>query len=190
MENIFYINVHRNPTLRYHVCFGRTRQTFRCAKHMQFNPRTRQCDHEDIVNCVDPQPESRECPRNDRLSFLPSLKQCDGYFVCSRGDSFYTQCHDSLIFDIETNRCVTKGRCLLDHKPSCRQQHGITFEAHPYHCQHYYLCEQNKPSLRACAPGLMFDIVSSRCNTPEHATCALPPEELNAGRPVWPTEEE
>lgn len=172
------------------MCFGTRRQTFQCARNMQFNPRTRQCDHADIVNCVEPQPESRECPRNtERLSFAPSLKKCDGYFICGRGDQgFYTECSDGLIFDIETNRCVTKGRCLLDHKPTCTQGHGITFVAHPYHCQHYYTCERNTPSIRSCAPGLMFDIVALRCNTPEHATCAIPPEETNAGVPVWPAE--
>lgn len=175
---------------RYHVCFGRSRETFKCAPGFQFNPRIRQCDHEDNVNCIENNGgEQRLCPNTRRTTFLPSLNTCEGYLICANGgpSSFHT-CAEGLQFDFQTGRCSQNAHCIHEYKPECPDDGQISFIAHIYDCRHYFICEKGEPRLDGCAPGLHFDIVARQCNKPDRATCAqAPPAGSGNSRPIWPS---
>lgn len=168
---------------RYIVCFGKERVERECSSGFFFNPRIGQCDRPENVDCTPDTSHlpSIECPKNNQVEFLPSLHACKSYFVCAAGRPSLHNCTRGLIFDIETNRCTTKGRCLLDYQPECTK--NAEFLPHIYDCRHYYFCINDQPVLRACAPGLLFDIASLQCNLDPLATCAAPPR---PSQPIWP----
>lgn len=165
------------------MCFGKERVERECSTGFFFNPRIGQCDRPENVDCTPDTSHlpSIECPKNNQVEFLPSLHACKSYFVCAAGRPSLHNCTRGLIFDIETNRCTTKGRCLLDYQPECTK--NAAFLPHIYDCRHYYFCINNQPVLRACAPGLLFDIASLQCNLDPLATCAAPPR---PSQPIWP----
>lgn len=169
---------------RYIVCFGTKRVERECVDGFFFNPRIGQCDRPENVDCTPDTSHipSIECPRNNRIEFFPSLHSCSGYFICAAGSPSFHNCTKGLLFDIETNRCAPKGRCLLDYKPECPEE-PVSFIPHIYDCRHYFLCMDNYPIIRSCVPGLLFDIASRQCNVDALATCAAPPRDPQA---VWP----
>lgn len=168
---------------RYIVCFGTVRVEKECATGFFYNPKTGQCDRPENVDCT---PDTShlptiECPHSKNIEFLPSLHSCSSYFICAAGRPSLHDCTDGLIFDIESGRCTTKGRCLLDYKPVCPE--NAPFQPHIYDCRHFFFCHGETPLLRSCAPGLMFDIASRQCNIEAYATCAVPPRK---NKPVFP----
>jgi Chitin binding Peritrophin-A domain len=49
---------------------------------------------------------------------------------------------------------------------------GLTFP-HPESCSFYFFCSENKSYLHMCGEGLVFDILSLKCQRPENAQCVI-----------------
>jgi len=162
---------------RYTQCFGTNGVERECPNGFHFNASTNQCDRRENVECTERNIDVPRvsCPNSPGVEQIPSLTSCAEYFICANGSPSSHSCSDGFIFDIDTNNCAPTGRCLLDYAPLCG--FDISFEPHPYHCQHYFFCTNGRPILRSCAPGLLFDTAIGQCNIDTVATCARRPND-------------
>jgi len=63
----------------------------------------------------------------------------------------------------------------------CEGQTGVALP-HPDSCEFFFFCVDNRSFLQVCGIGLVFDILSGQCQTPQNGLCIL-------DVPTVPTEE-
>jgi Chitin binding Peritrophin-A domain len=60
---------------------------------------------------------------------------------------------------------------------------GTHFIANPSDCSYYFICNNGVYTLRQCAAGLIFDLLSNNCNYPDQSVCI---KEAQGGSPQQP----
>lgn len=92
---------------RYVICLNREPiAEEQCSGDLLFNPKTRQCDFPENVECKEiPPPSHLECPPRG-LHFIPIAGTCTEFAICFDGERVgESSCADGLIFDINTSNC-------------------------------------------------------------------------------------
>ncbi|KAF0299847.1 Protein obstructor-E [Amphibalanus amphitrite] len=122
------------------------------------------------------------CPENEITGKFADPYWCDRYWDCFKGEATPVDCDDGTAFDprriTQANPCdyIYKVNCtgreaLGDPLGTgvCERMNGVYAHEDPNVCDKYYTCENNKPTLLACAPGLHFNPVNRLCDWPTAA---------------------
>lgn len=68
-----------------------------------------------------PPPPPPACPvqcRLDGVREFPHFQDCNKYYECAHGFLFVMDCGEGEIFDVETLRCQTTGKCAVEKSKS------------------------------------------------------------------------
>lgn len=111
------------------------------------------------------------CDVNINLQIIASMEDCSKYTICACGHGYTQNCAAGLTFDAAARQCQPTGVCVSSPTlhPDCTNFVG--FRPHPSDCHHYFLCAGAAPMLRRCAPGLLFNTLTARCEIGATVTC-------------------
>lgn len=86
---------------RYRQCLNGTIIGMQCPEGYKFDDINERCQLDWLADCLD-------CPAKDtvhQIKYYPDRKNCNGFYVCSRGVFYPQKCHPLLHFNEDKNRC-------------------------------------------------------------------------------------
>ncbi|XP_035784687.1 probable chitinase 10 [Anopheles albimanus] len=108
----------------------------------------------------------------DRGQYLiPHPRDCQAYFYCFEGQSYYGQCNAGYRFDAVRQSCLqsTVRECY-----NCPAD-GATNLPHPTSCQLFVMCFLGVAHERSCPDGLLFNASLGQCDLEQNVQCARRP---------------
>uniref|UniRef100_A0A2M4C1C4 Putative mucin-like peritrophin n=2 Tax=Anopheles marajoara TaxID=58244 RepID=A0A2M4C1C4_9DIPT len=105
----------------------------------------------------------------DRGQYLiPHPRDCQAYFYCFDGQSYYGQCNAGHRFDAVRQSCL---QSTVQECYSCPAD-GASNQPHPTSCQKFVMCFLGVAHERSCPDGLLFNPTLRQCDLEQNVQCA------------------
>uniref|UniRef100_A0A182JET6 Chitin-binding type-2 domain-containing protein n=1 Tax=Anopheles atroparvus TaxID=41427 RepID=A0A182JET6_ANOAO len=141
-----------------------------CPVGFVFNEEAQLCDFPWNVKCL-------LCPADSADSPTPTLEpiqgECSFYTLCFQGVGALRECADGLLFDVTAGICdlAENVDCDLGICPSNLNPNIPTFLPNPADCSRYFICIGGVAQDAQCAPTLLFNPDTRRCDLEENVEC-------------------
>ncbi|XP_035794802.1 uncharacterized protein LOC118467940 [Anopheles albimanus] len=140
-----------------------------CPEGYYFNEEEQLCDFNWRVKCL-------LCP--DDPTAPPTLEpiegNCDFYTLCFQGIGSLRECADGLLFDRVLGACAVADTvdCEAAACPSNINPETPVLVPDPADCSSYFICLNGEATPAQCAPTLLFNPETRRCDLEENVECA------------------
>lgn len=180
-----------NNCRAYIECQGGSRVDGSCENGKLFDTQLETCMEAHVVRCGSrvlppsdvetllPEDFFPACPRTGTI-FRSHPHDCSGYFICAAGTLIQHSCAPGIYFNPDTLQCdfAENVQCRLMRipipqtplLPDCTS--GPNFFPNLVNCKQYYICENDKPKLRDCPTGQLWDNRKLSCMKSESGICA------------------
>lgn len=194
-ENITHGTLPYEDDCSYYIyCYNQRPSVIRCPEGQIFDRIELRCMNGNPETCETFRPY--DCPLVDdplRPVFFPHPENCSKYFMCFNGTAIARQCHYGLHWSEENEWCdfaenVNCSRTTTTTPPPptpplpfCRDwmhcpPEGLGYLPNFNICHRYFECIMGVRHLRTCRYGLIFDVITLRCDYPENALCVVDAE--------------
>lgn len=178
---------HEESCSKYIMCFGGLALERSCAPDLHWSAKGEYCTTKAQAEC---DIENSLCPEVDdpnNIIFIPSQADCERYYLCHNGEKKPLQCAPDFHFNPNGNFCdfPENANCEVEPTPEPETEPGeieidcpdtgVFWVPHPKSCNYYFMCWDGQSVLRNCAPGLYFDSLNNRCDSPANALCTIIP---------------
>lgn len=170
------------------MCYGGLALERPCAPGLHWSEAGQWCTTKDQAECQIEFPLCPEVDNPEQLIFIPSLADCERYYLCHQGVARPMYCAPNFHFNPSIGQCdfPELAMCEVEGTPEPETEPGeievdcpaagVFWVAHPNTCEYYFMCVDGDAILRHCAPGLFFDSVTNRCDVKENAVCSINPQ--------------
>lgn len=178
---------HEESCSKFIMCFGGLALERTCAPNLHWSAGGEYCTTHAQAECELENPLCPEVDDPNDLIFIPSLADCEKYYLCHQGEPKQFRCAPNFHFNPVENFCdyPELANCEVEPTPDPETEPGeieiecpetgIFWFPHPYSCEYYFICLNGESVLHHCAPGLYWDAANNRCDFPENALCELTP---------------
>ncbi|XP_067009509.2 myosin-3 [Anabrus simplex] len=140
-------------------CENGVASTYSCAEGLHFNARTQTCDWPPSAQC------DLSCPEWD--GYFAVQGACNAYVMCNEGRPTLKKCPPGRHFNLEAKHCDYPEYANCEFV--CPESDGLF--AYRGHCDSYIHCENGKPHIDTCPPGLLFNIETAVCDLADNVRC-------------------
>ncbi|XP_035787624.1 peritrophin-44-like [Anopheles albimanus] len=153
----------------FYTCFRGEAFPGTCPEGYYFNEEEQLCDFNWRVKCM-------LCPDDPNAS--PTLEpiegNCDFYTLCFQGIGTLRECAEGLLFDRVLGACTIADRvdCEAALCPSNVNPATPVLVPDPADCSSYFICLNGEATPAQCAPTLLFNPETRRCDLEENVECA------------------
>lgn len=197
-----YTRVDNNICLIVLVCFNGIENDRQCPNETHFSFYDQACVDPFYADCHIEEQKCAESIDTGLPVFLPNLRDCSSFFVCTNATSTLLPCAPGFHYVPELSRCapVSSTNCTVRLNQfikiqyitlyflkfsipdditipdltfaNCLGRHGERLP-HPDSCQFYFLCLADKSYLQSCGSELVFDTQTNLCRDQSEALCIL-----------------
>lgn len=179
---------HEVSCSKYILCYGGLAIERSCAPDLHWSATDEWCTTKAQAECTLEAPLCPEVDNPDSLVFIPSLADCERYYLCQNGVAKPLYCAPNFHFNPIFGFCdfPENVNCEVEVTPEPETEPGeveiecpeagIFWIPHPNTCEYYFMCVNGTPILHHCSPGLFWDSANNRCDVKENAVCSINPQ--------------
>lgn len=172
---------------KYTVCFERIVNDRECPLGLHFSYFDGGCVDPRFADCqIDRKLCKESVDNNDLPIFIKNERNCGSYFLCVGEKAVLLRCAPGNQFDTTNNWCERREEVQCessvpenaptipdDYQMECGGLTGTTI-AHPTSCKFYFFCAGDRSYLQVCGDGLLYDVMTGRCQLEGNANCSVP----------------
>ncbi|KAJ8925009.1 hypothetical protein NQ315_001174 [Exocentrus adspersus] len=113
------------------------------------------------------------CPwPSGNLTFFPDPTNCSRYYECYEGNKYLMSCPSNLYWNELASVCDYLDNVECNNRnPVCIGKPDGTYLPHPWECNKFYECVDQRPKETVCPGDLLWNEAILSCDYPTHTIC-------------------